>query len=174
MAFYFLEQNREGGKQLASILNQALNKIGQCKKCRILTENEICQLCANVKRHNGQLCIVQTPADVLAIENATHYNGLYFVLGGHISPLDGTGPQDIGLDILEQQMQADDLTEIILATNPTIEGQATAHYIQKKAQKYQIKVTRIAYGVPLGGELEFVDGGTLAHAFTDRHHYKET
>jgi len=171
MAFYLLEQDRSGGKQLALILDQAINEIGQCQNCRILTEDKLCQLCANPKRDNAQLCIVQTPADVLAIESATQFEGHYFVLGGHISPLDGMGPEDIGLDILEKRMQEGQLNEIILATNPTIEGQATAHYIHEKAKKYQIKVSRIAFGVPLGGELEFVDGGTLSHAFTDRHYY---
>jgi len=171
MAFYLLEQDRSGGKQLALILDQAINEIGQCQNCRILTEDKLCQLCANPKRDNAQLCIVQTPADVLAIENATQFEGHYFVLGGHISPLDGMGPEDIGLDILEKRMLEGQLNEIILATNPTIEGQATAHYIHEKAKKYQIKVSRIAFGVPLGGELEFVDGGTLSHAFTDRHYY---
>lgn len=172
MAFHLLEHDRAGGKKLALVLDQAIDEIGRCQDCRILTEDQHCQLCVNPKRDDTVLCVVETPSDVLAIEKSTTFEGKYFVLGGHLSPLDGVGAKDIGLDLLETRINNGILKEIILATNPTIEGQATAHYIYEKTKKTGIKVTRIAYGVPLGGELEFVDGGTLAHAFSDRHHYQ--
>jgi recombination protein RecR len=168
MAFYLLERDREGGRRLASVLNEAMERVGKCRSCRTLTEREVCSLCANDQRDRGQLCIVESPADVLAIEQATDYRGRYFVLGGRLSPLDGIGPAEIGLDQLEQRLAEGEVEELIIATNPTIEGEATAHYIGELAGELGIKATRIAHGVPLGGELEYIDGGTLAHAFSGR------
>lgn len=168
MAFQLLEHNREAAQQLAHTLLEAIEKIGHCSSCRTLTEDSLCRVCSSSKRDKNKLCIVETPADVNAIEQATDYNGLYFVLMGHLSPLDGIGPQQIGLDLLEQRIKNGGISEIILATNPTVEGEATAHYISEIAKGYNIKTTRIAHGVPVGGELEYVDGGTLSHAFSGR------
>ena len=171
MAFYLLERDRQGGAQLASVLAEAIEKIGHCKMCRTLTEEEVCRLCSNPKRDTTTLCIVETPADVVSIEQAVQYSGLYFVLGGHLSPLDGIGPTEIGLDLLDKRLSEGIVNEVILATNTTVEGEATARYISDMAQARGIKASRIAHGVPLGGELEYVDGGTLAHAFSGRQTY---
>ncbi len=168
MAFHLLERDRDGGRKLSHDLLTAMNKIKHCEQCRNFCEEQRCHLCLNKKRDQNLLCIVESPADVLAIEQTHSYRGLYFVLMGHISPLDGIGPEDLGINLLKQQLEHNNLDEIILATNPTIEGEATAHYIADICKKYNIKTTRIAHGVPLGGELEFVDGGTLAHALTGR------
>ena len=168
MAFYLLERNRDGARQLAHALSTAVENIRHCASCRTLSETEICRLCANESRDKSLLCIVETPADVLAVERATGYKGLYFVLMGHLSPLDGIGPNDIGIDLLMQRIDANKPQEVILATNPTVEGEATAHYISELLHARGIKVTRIAHGVPFGGELEYVDGGTLSHAFSGR------
>jgi recombination protein RecR len=168
MAFHLLEHNREAAKQLAHTLLEAVEKIGHCQSCRTLTESTLCTVCTNPKRDQGKLCIVETPADVNAIEQATDYQGLYFVLMGHLSPLDGIGPQEIGLDILEQRIKEGAIEEVILATNPTVEGEATAHYISEIVKASGIRSTRIAHGVPVGGELEYVDGGTISHAFSGR------
>lgn len=168
MAFYLLERDREGGRRLASVLAQAMDRISHCERCRTLTEDHLCALCRNKKRDAGQLCVVETPADVLAIEQATDYKGLYFVLGGRLSPLDGIGPKEIGLDLLARRLAEEEIQELILATNPTVEGEATAQYISDMAASLKVDCSRIAHGVPLGGELEYVDGGTLAHAFSGR------
>ena len=168
MAFNILERNRDGGRQLSKVLLQAVEHIGHCGRCRTLTESELCQLCASDRRDDTQLCVVETPADVLAIEQATNYRGRYFVLGGRLSPLDGIGPGEIGLNQLAAILGEGKVQELILATNPTVEGEATAQYISDMAQGKDIQTTRIAHGVPLGGELEYVDGGTLAHAFVGR------
>ncbi len=168
MAFHLLERNRSGARHLATTLAAAADGIGHCSRCRTLSEQELCHLCANPKRDGRQLCVVETPAEVLAIEQAIDYRGLYFVLGGRLSPLDGIGPGEIGLDLLEQRLAEGEVEEIILATNPTVEGEATAHYIGEMAHRRAIRATRIAHGVPLGGELEYVDGGTLSHAFRGR------
>lgn len=168
MAFHLLEHNRESARQLAHTLLEAIDKIGHCQSCRTLTEATICNICNNPKRNKSLLCIVETPADVNAIEQATGYDGLYFVLMGHLSPLDGIGPKQIGLDILEQRIKAGGIDEVILATNPTAEGEATAHYIGEMVREFGVRSTRIAHGVPVGGELEYVDGGTLSHAFSGR------
>ena len=168
MAFHLLERDREGANRLSVIIAQALEKIGHCKSCRNFSELDVCQICANPRRDNHILCIVESPADMLAVEQAAHYRGLYFVLMGRLSPLDGIGPADIGLDILEKRFASGDIAEVILATNPTVEGEATAHFISGLARKYQISVSRIAHGVPMGGELEFVDSGTLSRAFEGR------
>ncbi len=168
MAFHILERDRDGGRDLSRLLAQAVEKIGHCERCRTLSENALCGLCANEQRNDEQLCIVETPADVLAIEQATDYRGRYFVLGGRLSPLDGIGPREIGLDQLAVMLAEGRVEELILATNPTVEGEATAQYISDMAAERNIQATRIAHGVPLGGELEYVDGGTLAHAFVGR------
>jgi recombination protein RecR len=168
MAFHILERDREGGKQLADVLLQAVERIGHCSRCRTFSETELCGLCANDQRNDTQLCIVETPADVFAIEQATDYRGRYFVLGGRLSPLDGVGPAQIGLPQLAGMLAEGRVEELILATNPTVEGEATAQYIGEMAAEQGISATRIAHGVPLGGELEYVDGGTLAHAFLGR------
>ncbi len=171
MAFYLLERDREGGKKLAEVMAEALEKIGHCQQCKTLTEDPLCKICSNPGRDQTTLCIVETPADVVSIEQAVHYTGLYFVLGGHLSPLDGIGPDELGMDLLDERLAKGEIKEIILATNTTVEGEATARYINDLARKYQVKASRIAHGVPLGGELEYVDGGTLAHAFSGRQSY---
>lgn len=168
MAYHLLERDREGGRRLARILAEAMDGIGHCKRCRTLSETEICRLCANPQRDPSLLCVVETPADLALIEQAIDYRGGYFVLGGHLSPLDGIGPREIGLELLEQRLAEGAVQEIILATNPTVEGEATAQYIHNMAKDREIKTTRIAQGVPMGGELEYVDGATLAHAFRGR------
>jgi recombination protein RecR len=171
MAFYLLERDREGGRRLAEILLQALEGLGHCRLCRTLSETEICTLCASSDRDRSLLCVIETPADVLAVEQATGYRGLYFVLMGHLSPLDGVGPSELGLDELEERLDRGEVQEIILATNPTVEGEATAYYIADLARGRDIRTTRIAHGVPLGGELEYIDSGTLSHAFTGRREF---
>ncbi|MES9902449.1 MAG: recombination mediator RecR [Sedimenticola sp.] len=168
MTFYLLERDREGARHLASVLAESMERIGQCSRCRTYTEAEICTLCANYNRSDSQLCVVETPAEVAAIEQATDYRGRYFVLGGRLSPLDGIGPREIGLDQLAVILDEGQVGELILATNPTVEGEATAHYISEMANGRQITITRIAHGVPLGGDLEYVDSGTLSHAFAGR------
>ncbi len=168
MAFQLLEHNREGGRQLAAALTQAMERVGNCSACRTLSEDPVCSLCASERRNRSQLCIVETPADVQALEQATGYQGLYFVLMGHLSPLDGIGPEALGLDMLETRLASGEVQELILATNPTVEGEATAHFISEMARAHAIRATRIAHGVPMGGELEYIDGGTLSHAFAGR------
>lgn len=169
MAFQLLEHDRDGGRRLAHSLLQACENIGHCSVCRTLSESQICSICANVKRDRSLLCVVETPSDIRAIEQATGYNGRYFVLMGHLSPIDGVGPQQLGIDQLEKLLQDKEIQEVILATNPTVEGEATAHYISGIVRSYHKKPTRIAHGVPIGGELEYVDTGTLSHAFAGRH-----
>lgn len=168
MAFHLLERNRDGAWRLAAVLAEAIERIGHCARCRTLSESELCDLCASPRRDRGLLCVVETPADVWAIEQAIDYSGLYFVLNGRLSPLDGIGPAELGLDLLERRLGEGEVGELILATNPTVEGEATAHYIGELARSHAVRATRIAHGVPLGGELEYVDGGTLSHAFSGR------
>jgi len=168
MAYHLLERDREGAVVLADALKSAVEQIGHCDRCRTFTEHSRCEICNNPARDNSVLCIVETPADILAIEQATDYRGLYFVLMGHLSPLDGMGPNEIGLDILAQRLASEMINEIILATGTTVEGEATAHYIAEMVDSEQTRVTRIAHGIPIGGELEFVSGSTLSHAFTGR------
>lgn len=168
MALHLLERDREGAARLASGLARAVEGVGHCSRCRTLTEEDVCGICKNTRRDDGLLCVVETPADVLAIESSGTYQGKYFVLMGHLSPIDGIGPSDIGLDVLLLRLQSDTIKELILATNPTVEGEATAHYIADQARAQNVAVSRIAHGVPLGGELEYIDGGTLAHAFSSR------
>ncbi|HDP89439.1 MAG TPA: recombination protein RecR [Thioalkalivibrio sp.] len=171
MALYLLERERDGALRLADALREAVEKIGHCKRCRTLTELEVCRICANPARQGEQLCIVETPADVLAIEQASVYRGLYFVLMGHLSPLDGIGPEELGLDELERRFDEGEVQEVILATNPTVEGEVTAHYISELAAERGISTTRLAHGIPIGGELEYADSQTLSHAFQGRKQY---
>ncbi len=168
MTFHLLQCDREGAKLLAEKLLDAIERVGHCQRCRTLTEDTLCALCRDRSRDASTLCIVETPADVLAVDQATVFNGNYFVLHGHLSPLDGVGPNELGMDRLEHLMEIGELSELILATNTTVEGEATAHYISEMAQRYDVKATRIAHGVPLGGELEYIDSGTLSHAFSGR------
>lgn len=168
MALHLLERDRAGAERLAQSLHKAVAGVGRCQRCRTLTEQTYCGICANNRRDNTLLCVVETPGDVLAIEQAGTYQGKYFVLLGHLSPIDGIGPEDIGVDQLITLLQQEPITEVILATNPTVEGEATAYYISERAKNLNVTVSRIAHGVPLGGELEFIDGGTLAHAFSSR------
>lgn len=168
MAFHLLERDRGGATVLSAALTNAVENIGRCKSCRTLSEEDICETCKDEGRDGSSLCVVETPSDVLAIEQTAEFHGKYFVLMGHLSPLDGIGPDELGLDMLESKMAQGDIKEIILATNPTVEGETTAHYISEMANEHGIMATRIAHGVPLGGELEFIDSGTLAHAFSGR------
>ncbi len=171
MAFHLLQRNREGGRQLSQVLAHAMDNIAYCRDCRTLTETEICEVCANPLRDTEMLCIVESAADVWVIDQATQFNGKYFVLHGRLSPLDGIGPDQLGIDQLEQRLHSGAIKEIILATNSTIEGQATAHFIGEIALKANIRATRIAHGIPMGGELEFIDSGTLDHAFKGRREF---
>lgn len=171
MAFHLLEHDRDNGLKLAEAMQLAIENIGHCKKCRTLTEHEICKICTDKARNEQTLCVVENPSDVLAVEQATAYRGYYFVLMGKLSPLDGIGPEDLGLDLLEYRLENENVEELILATNPTVEGEVTAHYISELANKYNVKTTRIAHGVPVGGELDYVDRSTLSHAFEGRRNY---
>ncbi|MCH9691304.1 MAG: recombination mediator RecR [Gammaproteobacteria bacterium] len=168
MAMYLLEKDRKAAELLASTLQQSVAKVGRCKLCRTLTEQEICTLCANSRRDSNILCVVETPADALAIEQAGNFHGRYFILHGHLSPIDGIGPAALGLDWLQQRLATELVKELIIATNPTVEGEATAQFIAERAREGSVEVSRIAHGVPIGGELEYIDGGTLAHAFNSR------
>jgi len=168
MAFHLLERDRQGAKSLATAITQAEERIGQCKRCRMFAESELCPICASPKRERGMLCVVESPADVVAVEQSGSYRGCYFVLMGHLSPLDGIGPEQLGLPQLDALFQLGEIQEVILATNPTVEGATTAHYIGELAHARGVKASRIAHGVPMGGELEYVDGGTLAHAIAGR------
>ena len=168
MALHLLERDREGGRHLSTVLEAAMERIGRCASCRNLTENETCGICANEQRDASLLCIVESPSDVMAIEQATGYQGRYFVLMGRLSPLDGIGPSELGLEDLAARLEENPPREMIIATNPTVEGEATAYYLQRMAQKAGIAVSRIAHGVPIGGELEFTEQSTIAHAFSSR------
>lgn len=168
MAFHLLERDRDGGRNLSSVLAEAMEKIGNCKRCRTLSETEVCSICSNNNRDDSLLCVVETPAELMVIEQSIDYRGRYFVLGGHLSPLDGIGPKEIGLDQLEMRLDEGGVAELILATNTTVEGEATAHYISDMAHARNVRTTRIAHGVPMGGELEYVDGSTISHAFAGR------
>ncbi len=168
MAFHLLERDRAGAQALSAALTNALENIGRCRDCRMFSEAELCELCRSDKRNASQLCVVEGPADVVAVEQSTGYRGRYFVLMGHLSPIDGIGPEELGLDLLKARLKRGDIREMIVATNPTVEGEATAHYLAELGRAAGVQVTRIAHGVPVGGELEYVDGGTLAHAFAGR------
>jgi recombination protein RecR len=168
MAFHLLQKDREGARTLAETLLQAIDHIGQCGHCRTLTEQPLCDICSDPARDKSLVCIVENPSDVWIIEQATVFRGLYFVLHGRLSPLDGIGPGELGLDQLERQLAAGEIKELVLATNSTVEGEATAFFIGELARKHQVQASRIAHGVPMGGELEFIDSGTLLHAFNGR------
>ena len=168
MALHLLERDRKVARHLASALVSAMDGVGYCRKCRMLSETEICSICSDPRRDDSLLCVLQSPADVWAVEQAGGFNGRYFVLKGHLSPIDGRGPDEIGIPALLDSMEGRDVAEVILATNPTMEGEATAHYIASLLRPRGIRVSRLAHGIPLGGELEFIDGGTLAHAMAGR------
>lgn len=168
MTYTLLQRDREGASRLADALLTAIAEVGECQQCRSLSETAICALCDSERRDRSVLCVVENPSDVQMIEEATDFQGLYFVLQGRLSPLDGIGPAELGLDRLEARFVAGEVQEVILAINPTVEGEATAHYVASMAREAQLSVSRIAHGVPLGGDLEFVDSGTLSHAFAGR------
>ena len=168
MALYLLERDRPAADRLAQSLLEAAQRVKQCQRCRTLCEVDLCQFCQNPKRQGHQLCIVESPADLFAIEQSGQYNGVYFVLSGHLSPIDGIGPEDIGLPFLYERICREPIQEIILALNPTVEGEATAYYIAELAKELPIRISRIAYGIPIGGSLDYVDGGTVAKAFMER------
>jgi recombination protein RecR len=168
IAFHLLERDRDGANGLSAALSEAVTGIGHCSRCRMFTEHELCSICSASGRDATQLCVVESPADVMALEDATGFRGLYYVLMGHLSPLDGIGPDELGLSKLEEWLAEGEVKELIIATNPTVEGDATAHYLADLASRNEVVASRIAHGVPLGGELEYVDGGTLSHAFYGR------
>jgi recombination protein RecR len=168
MAFHLLDKDRDGGERLSAVLDRAMQGIQNCELCRMLTEEVRCRFCTNDRRDGSQICVVETPADLLAIEQSGAYRGRYFVLMGHLSPIDGIGPKELGLDLLETRMQGGGIAEVVLATGVTVEGDATAHLIAGLAHRHRLRATRIAYGVPVGGELEFIDGGTLSRALAGR------
>jgi recombination protein RecR len=168
IAYHLLQRDRDGARYLGKRLLQAMDDVKNCRLCRNLTEADTCHICSNQRRDQSLLCVVESPIDVMSLEQATSYNGLFFVLMGHLSPLDGIGPEDVGMDLLAERFRTESISEIILATNPTVEGEATAFYISDLAKEYDIPCSRIAHGVPLGGELEYIDKGTIAHAFSGR------
>ena len=168
MAYHLLERDRDGGVRLSGALAAAMERVGHCETCRDFSETPSCPTCASASRDRALLCAIESPADRLAIEQATGYRGLYFVLQGRLSPLDGIGPRELGLDRLAGRLAQGEVRELIIATNPTVEGEATAHYLAQLARHAGVRPSRLAHGVPLGGELEYVDRGTLAHAFGSR------
>jgi recombination protein RecR len=168
MAFHLLQDGREGARRLAEGIDHALTNVGRCRCCRMFTEAELCAVCESPQRDASLLCVVESPADVVAIEQSGGYRGRYFVLMGHLSPLDGIGPEQLGVGELEALLSAGLVQEVILATNPTVEGEATAHFLSELTRARGVRATRIAHGVPIGGELEYIDGGTLAHALAGR------
>lgn len=168
MAFHVLDKDREGAGRLAAVLAKAIESMRNCERCRMLTEEPVCRICNSERRDPSQLCVVETPADLLAIEQSGAYRGGYFVLMGHLSPIDGIGPAELGLELLERRFGEERFTEVVLATSVTVEGDATAHLVASLAHKHGIRASRIAYGVPVGGELEYIDGGTLARALSGR------
>lgn len=170
MAFHLLDQDREGARRLSRTLESAARLIRHCDSCRMLTEDTICKFCASTRRDATKICVLESPADLLAIENSGAYGGRYFVLMGHLSPIDGIGPTELGLELLERRFTEEGITEVVVATSVTIEGDATAQLIATLARKHGIDASRIAYGVPVGGELEFIDSGTLSRALNGRRH----
>ena len=168
MAYYLLERNKKGGQRLTTVLDRAIAEIGNCTLCRTLTEQEVCSICNSNRRRVSELCIVESPSDISVIEQSGIFSGKYFVLMGHLSPIDGIGPEQLGLTLLDKRLATEPIEEVILATNPTVEGEATAHYIQQMARAHGIKVSRLAQGIPMGGELEYLDSGTLSQAFLAR------
>ena len=168
MAFHLLERDRDGAREIAASVGQAIEKLGHCQRCRMFAEGELCPVCTSASRDRSLLCVVESPADVVAIEQSGSFRGCYFVLMGHLSPLDGVGPSEIGIESFEKRLGEGEVREVILATNPTVEGEATAHFLAEVVTRRGIRASRIAHGVPVGGELEYVDGGTLAHALAGR------
>ncbi len=168
MVLHLLQRDRDGGRHLADALTQALEHVSRCSGCRNLSEEDVCAICGDARRDDGVLCIVESPADILAIEAAGGYRGRYFVLHGRLSPIDGVGPEELGVDQLQARVAQLKPQEVILATNPTVEGEATAHYISKLLKPDVPNISRIAHGVPIGGELEYIDGGTIVHALQGR------
>jgi recombination protein RecR len=168
MAFYLLQDGRTGASALAAALTCALETVVRCARCRMLTESEHCEICCAAERDASLLCVVESPSDVVAIEQSGSYRGRYFVLMGHLSPLDRIGPDELGVRELTAILAEGAVRELILATNPTVEGEATAHFLSALAAELHVRASRIAHGVPMGGELEYVDGGTLAHALSGR------
>ena len=168
IAFHLLERDRDGAAAMSHAIADAMSGIGHCSRCRMFSEHDLCSICSATGRDAAQLCVVESPADVMAVEEATGFRGVYFVLMGHLSPLDGIGPEELGLAVLEQRIQDESIDELIIATNPTVEGDATAHFLADMAARRNVSASRIAHGVPLGGELEYIDGGTLSHAFHGR------
>ncbi len=168
MAFHLLQDGRDGARALTASLEAALEKVGRCRRCRMLTESEFCFICSTPQRDASLMCVVESPADVVAIEQSGGYRGRYFVLMGHLSPLDGIGPEQLGIREFEASLEEGEIAEVILATNTTVEGEATAHFLSDLVRQRGLKATRIAHGVPIGGELEYIDGGTLAHALAGR------
>ena len=168
MAFHLLERDPDGAREIAAAVGGAIEKLGHCKRCRMFAEGELCPVCSAHGRDRSLLCVVESPADVVAIEQSGSFRGCYFVLMGHLSPLDGVGPGEIGIDSFERVLAEGEVREVILATNPTVEGEATAHFLAEVTARRGIRASRIAHGVPVGGELEYVDSGTLAHALAGR------
>ena len=169
MVLHLLERNKNAGLILANTLSNALESVGKCSNCRIFTEDEICQICSNEKRNKKQICVVESVSDVFAIEMSNQFTGQYFILHGHLSPIDDIGPEELGLEKLFTRVREEGIEEIILATNSTLEGETTSHFIFDKIKTIEnLKVTKLARGVPLGGELEYVDRGTIMHAFSGR------
>ena len=168
MALYLLDKNKDGAGILAKNLEKAIDEIGRCSRCRMLTSNDLCKICSDTSRDMNSICVVENPSDVLAIESTGGFKGRYFVLLGRLSPIDGVGPAQLGIKQLVEKVISGDIKEVIIACNPTVEGDATAYYIAEQLKNIDTTVTRIAHGVPVGGELEFVDGGTLSYAFSGR------
>ncbi len=168
MTLHLLERNRLGGQKLSESLTVAIDKVGNCVDCRTLTEEDTCRICASRSRNHTICCVVESPADIFAIEQSGSYRGIYFVLMGHLSPIDGIGPEQLGISQLLDKVKNNDIEEVIIACNPNVEGDATAYYIAEQLKSSSVQVSRIAHGVPVGGELEFIDGSTLTHAFAGR------
>ena len=168
MALHLLERDRQGAGRIAAAIDKALETVGHCQRCRNFSDDAICRICDDASRDQSVLCVVETPADVIAVESSAAFRGRYFVLLGRLSPLDGYGPEQLGIDELEQQLEQGEINEIILATSATVEGDITAQYIADLSARFKIRCSRLARGIPLGGELEFVDSGTLSRALSGR------
>lgn len=168
LALHLLENDRMGARRIADSLQLAAEQVGHCEQCRILSETAVCKICNDPGRDSTMLCVVESPADVLAIEQTALFRGYYFVLKGHLSPIDGIGPAEIGVDQLLSRIENSQISEVIIAINTTVEGEATSYYIAQQLENMPVKLSRLAQGVPMGGELEYVDGSTLAHAFQGR------
>ena len=171
MAYHLLDRQRDGGRKLADALHRAMDGVRDCLQCRSFSDQEVCGICLDQRRDRSLLCVVESPSDVQAMEQTQAFRGRYFVLRGHLSPLDGIGPDQIGLPQLITMLKSGEIKELLLATNPTVEGEATAHYIKDLCSKLPLEITRIAHGVPLGGELEYIDGSTLAHSISGRRQF---